>query len=240
MKPRNSITVADAISNDWLTNLVAGSQIALGHDVATTTKEKSNPSSLAVVEKVARDFYVRLLIRWKTADPGVSIAVITRVLDQLKSAGRQARRLSIDASNEKFHAANLKKEFSGRVSVALIVSGETTQWAGEEMSYKIFLGNLYINTIDDGHLALPDEDWVAKDARLVKRDRGTFVTELDASGNHGDAFDAVKLGLYGLVSKGGRAEATGAPVGEFGRKAAMRPGIRNPYARLHERRKFNV
>lgn len=95
----------------------------------------------------------------------------------------------------------------------LISSTQTIRYRGEDLSAKVYLGNLLINTLDDGHLWIPESKWVQKDWRLVKRDRGSFTTEVDSSGAHGDTFDAAKLSLHGLISAGGPAVAHAVAVG---------------------------
>lgn len=230
-------TIADAIPADWIHNLVDHSKLGAGLDVATTTNKKSNPSSLAIAEKVGLDFYVRLLVRWKTNDPAITEAIIRHVLEQLATRNRKLRTLCVDASNEKFFATALRKSLMGLVNVALVASGEATQYLGEPMNYKMYLGNLYVNTIvdDGGHLVLPDEKWVSEDVRQVKRDKGTFTAEVDENGNHADAFDATKLALHAIIASGGPAEA--AAVNRSLVNGGGTPGrvLKNPYAAKFEK-----
>ena len=230
MKQRRQITIADAIPAHWLDSLGEGNRIGMGFDVATTEKAKSNPSALAVAEKVGVDFYIRLLVRWKSSDPDIAEAIIRHVLDQIESRRRKARKLCIDATSEKFFAKNLKRNLAGVIPVELVVSSESTQYLGEPMNFKVYLGNLYINTIDDGRLALPDEKWVSDDARQVKRDKGTFIAEIDEDGNHADAFDACKLALHSLITRSGTVEADAARVGTFGSTGTDGRRFKNPYA----------
>jgi phage FluMu gp28-like protein len=86
---------------------------------------------------------------------------------------------------------------------------------GEKMIFKQYLGNLLVNTIDDGYLALPKENWIQKDFRSVVRDRGTFEAEVDEEGRHGDCFDAVKLSLHALIVPGGQVDISAAQVGTY-------------------------
>jgi hypothetical protein len=54
-----------------------------------------------------------------------------------------------------------------------------------------------------GVVALPQARWVFDDYFLVRKERGSYVTAVDASGNHGDSFDSGKLALYALQNTGG-------------------------------------
>jgi len=209
------------------------SKLGLGLDVATTEKATSNPSCLALVESVNMDYIVRLILRWKTANPEVTFGIINSVLMRL--APRRPRKLCVDATSERFFAADVKKRLSALVPVDLVVSSESIDYLGETMSVKAFLGNQLINEMEDGHVLLPDEVWVKDDFRLVKRDRGSFVTDLDASGGHGDVFDAVKLGLHAVKGPGGPAAASAAQVGTFGAHRAQ-GRLKNPFAHLFNQR----
>lgn len=190
------------------------SRLGLGFDVGTTTKQKSNPSVLALIQEVGMSYFARLLVCWKTKDPAIARAILTAVLDGIPH-GLQVRRLCIDATSERYFAADMRTDFSERVPVELIVSSEATEYLGERMIYKVYLGNLLVNTIEDGYLALPKESWIQKDFRSVVRDRGTFEAEVDEDGRHGDCFDAVKLGLHALIVPGGPIQASAAQVGTY-------------------------
>jgi hypothetical protein len=231
VKPRRRISIADIFAGIVIP-LVEHSALGLGLDVATTEKEKSNPSSLAFVEKVGNDFVERLLLRWKTNDPAVTRAIIEAVL--MLIAPRRVRKLCIDATSERFFAADLKKALGPMVPTDLIVASENHTYLGEEMTFKVYLGNLLVNTMEDGHFAMADEVWIKDDFRLVKRDRGTFNAELDSAGNHADTFDGSKLALHAIIGPGGPAAASAAQVGTFGGKASS-AGWKNPFAALHRR-----
>ena len=187
-------------------------RIGLGLDIGTTTKQKSNPSVLSLIQEVGMTYFVRLLVSWKTKDPAIARAILTAVLDGIPH-GLRARRLCIDATSEKYFAVDLRRSFSSRIPVDLIVASEATEYQGERMIYKVYLGNLLVNTIEDGYLALPRENWIQKDFRSVVRDRGTFEAEVDEEGRHGDCFSSVELGLHALIVKGGPTEAYAVQIG---------------------------
>lgn len=214
-------------------DLFGDGQIGGGMDVATTTKAKSNPSAIAFTEKVGIDFVVRAAIRFKTDNPAISKAILLYAMERLKERSKRIRKFCVDATNERFFAAGLRDELAGRLWVEPVVSSETLEYLGEKMTFKSYLGNLFCNTINDGHLFLPQADWLRDDIRQVKEDRGTFVAEPDEDGNHADTFDAIKQSLHALNSTSGPAKANAAQVGTFGgSKKPMRPGILNPFAKL--------
>jgi hypothetical protein len=218
-------------------DLFGAGSIGGGMDVATTTKAKSNPSSIAFTEKVGLDFIVRAVIRFKTDDPAISEAILVYALDRLREREKRLRKFCIDATNERFFAANLATKLAGRVWVEPVVSSETMEYLGEKMTVKSYLGNLFVNTITDGHLLLPEASWLRDDIRQVKEDRGTFVAEPDEEGNHADCFDGIKQSLHALISGAGPANASAAQVGNFGgTQKPLREGIKNPFAKLFERR----
>jgi hypothetical protein len=205
-------------------------RLGLGYDIATTTKKKSNPSSITLMQEKGLADIARLIVRFKTADPSFARALIDYLLRSLPH-GLKVRGLSVDASNERFYAIETQRYFRGRLPVHLIVSGETLQHRGETITYKSLLGNNLIATASDGYLALPACDWLEKDWKLVKLDQGRFYAEVDAGGNHADTFDSTKLAKWELTRGGGPARASAAATGSLGTAQPTRSGIRNPYAR---------
>jgi hypothetical protein len=193
--------------------------VAIGVDPATTTKEKSNPTGLVVMEKAGGLYIPRLHMRYKSADPDQHRAFIREAVDGVirRRSGRRIppRALCIDASNERLFAADLRRSLAGIVPVYLIVASEKTKYAGTEMSFKEYLGNSYINAISDGLVPLPDERWVKEDYRLVVKEKGAFANQVDNAGNHADTFDGGKLAFHGLISQSGPAEAYASEVGSY-------------------------
>jgi hypothetical protein len=202
-------------------------RLSLGYDIATTTKKKSNPSSITLMQQMGLLYLARLIVRFKTADPAVARAIIDHLLFRLPH-GLKIRGLGVDASNEKFYAIETQKYFRGRLPVHLIVAGETLEHRGETITYKSLLGNDLINTATDGYLALPASDWLERDWRLVKLDQGRFYADVDGAGNHADTFDSTKLAKHEL-SQHGPARAEAVAVGSMSGKKPDR--IRDPFAR---------
>lgn len=199
----------------WADRLGDG-PVSVGWDPATTEKAKSNPSGVAVVEGAGRAAVVRLALRFKSADPDRALAIVREIIRACvrtrNGVSLSARRLVMDASNERYFAARVRKDLSALVPVELVVSSESTEFMGESMPMKTYLGNLVVNAMDDGLLAIPEARWLKDDFRLVVRDKGGFQNLVDSAGNHADVFDAAKLALHGLRGKG-RAEARAVAVG---------------------------
>jgi hypothetical protein len=194
---------------DWRA-LIGNGKICVGIDPATTEKEKSNPTGVGIIEE-SENYILRLALRFKSADP----AIVKSVLRELCNLGngRRPHRMIIDATSERFFAAEIKKEFASFCPVILVVASEKTIYMGQEMTFKAYLGNLLINTMDDGRFLMPEERWLKDDFRSVLREKGSFINQIDSSGNHGDVFDGTKHALYGFFNKSGPVQASAAQVG---------------------------
>jgi hypothetical protein len=184
--------------------------VALGFDVATTTKGTSNPSSLAVIEQRGVERIVRAVFVWKTWDPDVALERVRGVIASIntRKEGGSCRRLAIDATGERYFAQRVRKELAALLPVELVIASETTEIPGqpEPMTWKQVLGSRLVAHLDDNHLLLPPERYLREDFRLVKKEKGQFVCEPDGDGRHGDVFDAVKLAEHALTSTSGGIE----------------------------------
>jgi hypothetical protein len=181
--------------------------VGAGWDLATTEKEVSNPSALAFVEQRGFELIVPLIAVWKTKEPDVARERLHRLLGAVKERkeGGRARRLCIDATNERYFATEMRKELSHELPVELVIGSETIQRPGmeEPMTMKQFLGGQLVDTIDDNQITLPAERYVKEDFRLVRKERGQFVCDPAPDGKHGDTFDATKLGQKAVSSING-------------------------------------
>lgn len=181
---------------DWRERLgPIDGQVTLGFDVATTEKNTSNPSSVSIIAQSSCGHSVRLIFRWKTDDPDISTGYLREFVTSLP-----VRCLVVDASNERFFAARVRNELSRYCPVRLVVSSENIKVGTDTMPMKTYLGNLVVNALDEGRLALSSAREVRTDFRLVRKSRGRFDNEVDGSGNHGDTFDSVKLGMHGWLT----------------------------------------
>ena len=217
------IKASDILPPGWRGVFAPAGRVGIGVDLATTTKAKSNPSSLAVCQEVGLDVFARVLIRYKVDATKLHVheALIRQIMEGLHTGGTtdlRVVRVCVDATNERYGAAELARRLRGLVPVALIVASEGIEYRGQKMKFKEYQTNLYLNTIDDGRLALPDEQWVEDDARQVKVERGLFYADVDEQGNHADTFDATKQALHALRMHGDGepAQASAAGVGTFG------------------------
>lgn len=230
-----SIPVTDCWPKSWRGLLDPNYPvIGLGYDVATTAKKKSNPSCLALTQKIGGIYRNVAAVAFKSDDPEIAIALIEEALDL--PHGLRVRRLCIDATSERFHAKNIKARLAGRVSTQLIISSESLDYLGEKMSWKHYLGNLLVNTFIDGDIEIPNEEWCKKMIRQVYTEGGSFASDVDEMGNHADYFDALKLSIEACGTKvSGPAEATAAGVGNSA-KSNHRTGLKNPLLkRLHNK-----
>lgn len=188
---------------NWTDHLTPDAPWALGFDIATTDKEKSNPSVLSAAQMVNGHFVPRLIWRWKTSDPEVAKNRIKLVIKSGSAVMKRGpRMMSVDASNERYFAAILKAALRLLVKIILIIANEVIRHHGQNMSYKQYQGNELVNVYDEGKASLPPDKWVFDDMRLVKRDNGSFSNATDAEGNHGDVFDSLKQCHFALTNKG--------------------------------------
>ncbi|WP_309400219.1 hypothetical protein [Cerasicoccus maritimus] len=180
-------------------------------------------------------YFVRVIVRLKTGNPDILKKIIEPALSL--PHGLKLGKLCVDATNERFFAASLKTSLAGSVIVEPVVNSESIEYLGQSMSYKSYLGNLMIETFDDGYIALPNEQWIKDDLRRVIQDKGTFDCELGENGEHGDVFDAIKLSIHALRGKGGPVSAAAAPAGHGDlHQGGQRPGIKNPLLRKIRRK----
>lgn len=193
--------------------------VGIGVDVATTTKETSNPTSVTVMERIGVEKLERLVVLWKTKDPAVATARIRSIVEAIErketgdrrkenGARGKARRLAIDATSERYFAEALRQELAGLVPVELVIQSVSLELPGQEepISMKTHLGDLYVGELDDNHLTLPAERYVKEDHRMVRKDRGSYVCEPGGDGKHGDTFDSGKLANWALSSNAGALE----------------------------------
>lgn len=182
--------------------------VGIGIDLATTERQTSNPTAVALVQRIGVEAVVPLVVTWKTSDPAVATE---RILRLAEAAGHRAggainrpRRACVDATSERYFAADLKRKLAAVVPVELVVASETVERPGHEsMTLKTWLGSQWVGELEDNHVTLPPERYLREDFRLVKKERGMFVCEPDVNGRHGDTFDACKLGWHAVVGPGG-------------------------------------
>jgi len=198
-------------------SLQPGLATGIGFDVATTTSEKSNPSSVTVTQRSGVALSSVLTAVWKTRDPKLARERVRRVIETCSAAGAQARRLCIDGSNELYFAVETQRDLRGLVPIQIVRNGETVEPTPpgyqSPPNFKTFLGDQYCAEINDAHYAMPPESYLKKDHRSVVKEAGAYACDVDADGGHGDTFDSGKLAQYALTAGGGAAVAHAAAVG---------------------------
>jgi hypothetical protein len=186
----------------WISANVGPGPVGIGVDLATTEKETSNPTGVAICERVGVDFVFRALLAWKVRDPDIAterLRAIAQAVARRKS-GARAKAMAVDATSEKYFAAGLKRELGAELPVHLVVGSERVEKPGQEpMNWKQWLGSQLVGELDDNHVTLPPQRGVREDFRLVKKERGMFTCEPDPSGRHGDLFDGAKLALHAVL-----------------------------------------
>jgi hypothetical protein len=217
--------------------LLTDDPTSIGYDVATTENKTSNPGSITISQKVQGRVVERVGVVFKTADPDFARAMIDIAVTGVEERlGKPARRLCIDATNERFFATDLKRIFGGRIVVELVISSESIEYRGEKMSVKSYLGSLYVDQYEDANILIADSRYVREDRRLVVKDKGLFVNQTDSRGRHGDTFDSGKLATHGLLSRSGPAEASAVQIGiGLGGKPAGTGNWKNPFVKIYDK-----
>ena len=180
--------------------------IGVGFDVATSTKGKSNPSVVSILEEHGQEWIVRCRFIWKTKDPEIANQRILSILNALERRGIRPRALAQDATNERYYAEQNRKYFRAKVPVVLVVASEAVDKPSldKPTNWKEYLGHQLIAKLDDNNLTLPPDEYTRTDYRLVMKDRGWIVCEPNDQGMHGDCFDADKLAGHALGATSSR------------------------------------
>ena len=186
----------------WLSATLGPGQIGLGVDLATTESGSSNPTSFTVLERDAGTLRATAIITWKAKDPALARHRITQLVraTAARKAGGRPRRLCVDGSNERYFAADLATHLQADVPVSVCIAGTTApRQAGQEpTNLKTYQGSRLVATLDANQLTLPAHRYITEDWRLVRREKGNFVTDISPDGKHGDTFDSTKLALHAL------------------------------------------
>lgn len=210
----------DDLPANWQSLFKPGDIIGIGADPATTDGEKSNPFGITVTVRRDGLFVGKLILSFKSSDPRKPKSILRELVMHLHPLG-----LAIDASSEIFWATEVRQELQNICPVFLIKNGERTEYNGENVLYKTYLGNLGCDPFEDEICALPNSSVVKDDFRLVHRFKGGFDNQLDsATGRHGDLFDSWKLSLYALLYGTGATQAQAVAVGTMSAQPKSYPG----------------
>lgn len=200
---------------------VGSGPLVLAVDLGTTTNKTSNPTAIALVEQAGLENVVRLAARWKTDKPDVTKAILLRICQLLIGAGKALRAVSVDASNERFFASDVRAMLAGLVRVNLCVLGTKVQYRGQDMSLKSRACGRVEAAALDNRLRLPAAAWVSRDLRQMVKEAGLYNAEVEADGAHADFFIALALALDELDASG---PAEAAAVSITGARPDRKPG----------------
>lgn len=209
---KNPAALDEAIA--WLKAHLQGGPVGCGWDLATTTEETSNPSSFTVTERFGGAYIERLVCTWKTDSDEVQESRARAILETIaaRPQGGRARRLCIDATNERLFAKRMQRVLGKLVTVELVVGSETMIVPGvsekaaqkeDAVNKKTYLGDQYMTAFREGQIDVPPSPYLKEDHRLVKKEKGLFTCKPQPDGKHGDTFDSGKLSLHGLNSTSG-------------------------------------
>jgi hypothetical protein len=115
-----------------LRGVLGNGQVGIGFDVASTTQETSNPSSVTVTEQRGVERIQRLVVLWKEKKPQIVRERLKAIVQTVRERpqGGPARRLALDASNERLFAEETRDELGRFVPVELVISGAASSRAG--------------------------------------------------------------------------------------------------------------
>lgn len=213
----------DELPADWTRHLIPGAQTSVGADPATTEKDKSNPFAVCVTQLIDGVYAGKVFFRFHSSDGAKCREILKEICEAVRP-----RCLAIDATSERFWAGETRTAIQGICPVELVVASERTEYEGESVTFKTYLGNLAVNAIDDRQSALPPDKACRDDFRLVRRFRGGFDNMQDSAGHHGDSFDAYKQSIYAQICDCGKVEASAVQVGNRIASAGGRPSDRMP------------
>lgn len=181
-------------------------RVGMGFDIATTTSETSNPSSVTVTEQLGVERFARGIFVWKEKKPQIvreRLRLIAGAVKDRKNGGA-ARRLCIDASNERYFAEETADELGDLLPCELVIASVAVQPPGydEKTNFKTWLGDMYSAAVNENKYALPSAEYVKQDHRLPVKDKGRYDCVPNMAGMHGDTFDSGKLAEYALSAPG--------------------------------------
>jgi hypothetical protein len=191
---------------DLLRHTLKDGPVGLGFDVASTTNEKSNPSAIRVVENLGGERFARADIVFKSKRRQVMSDYLVRTAKVVRErpAGGPARRLCIDASNERLAAEETKDDLLPYLPVQLVLGGKIVEprptGYQDDVNYKTYQGDLYCAAVNDGRYVLAPDDYLKQDHRLPIKNNGKYECPVDADGKHGDTFDAGKQAEFALFA----------------------------------------
>ncbi len=183
---------------------------------------------------------------WKEKKPQIARERLQRIVAVVRqrTAGEPARRLVIDASNERYFAEETADILAPEIPVQLYIAGNTVEprppgYAERDgsINYKTYAGDIEAANVNDGRLALPPDQYIKSDYRMVLKDGGRFLCVPDSqTGAHGDTFDSGKMAELALLTGTG-GSFTSAIIADLRRFNVQKPAAQRQQAVLRDRPK---
>lgn len=105
------------------------------------------------MKQQGQDLVVRVVLVWKLADPDVALDRVRQLISLVaaRPAGDRARRLCIDATNERYFSQTVRRELGARIPVELVIGSETIDVPGEPapITMKQYLGGQLVAELHD-------------------------------------------------------------------------------------------
>ena len=202
-----------------LAALKGATEVSIGQDLASTEGKKSNPAGLAITTKDGLGFRAPLVTWWKTADERITEGRILHVALALQAAGIRVKVVNLDATNERLFATALRRKLLGHgIPCRLCVGSEIVQHQGAKVTLKTYAGSQLAAAIENGNAELPFDRYLYNDFMRPVKTPGGFDCPVGPNGEHGDTFDAVKLGFLEWHKPAGNVQAAAIPLTTLGQK----------------------
>lgn len=191
----------------WLRAHLGSGVAGVGIDPATTTNATLNPTSVTVTERRPDGYWQVAVFVWKEKDPKKARERFGRVLRTAgeRPAGR-VRRCCMEATSEQYFARETAQELAGLAPWQLVDVRNKVEPAPHgyqrDPIYKTWLGDLYAAEVNDNHYALPPEEYLKNDHRMVIKSGGAYECEPEADGRHGDTFVSGMLAQHAVAGTG--------------------------------------
>jgi hypothetical protein len=195
----------------WALLLKGAGEVSLGLDLASTEGKKSNPAALVLTQRSGSTFIQRVVVRFKVGDPTWIEALLSEVIGDLAAVGIVPRGIGADATNEALFADTLAAQYP-HIPFHCIKGSQNLTHQGTTVSSKKLLGDLYVEAIESGSYAIAPVRWLESDHMLIRRSKGSYESDLDPNGGHGDTFDGGKLAHWVLITESSLQNFQGVPI----------------------------
>jgi hypothetical protein len=217
-----------AALEDLARNLGSG-PVGVGHDIATTVKNTSNPSCTTVTEGIGTDRAQRLVVFWKEKKADIAEDRLIAIFKTIaaRPVGGRARAFKVAAQSERYYADRLEKVLRALVPTESIIESKNVEprppGYEDDINFKTFLGDIYSAAVNDNRYSMPPGEYFKDDQRMTVKNAGRYECDPNPSnGMHGDSFVSGGCAEYALAGPG-------AAIGEsVNVRANERQGGRRP------------